>query len=100
MREKGRHSGQSRNPEILKKNKFSESTRYFSMAGPAWMPACAGMTNYDTVFLRKRAGMREKLGFSCLFFSDDITSARTPPRHSGGQGSMKARRKMPNERRD
>ena len=49
MREKGSHSGESRNPGILKKNKLSEITRYFSMAGPAWMPACAGMTNYDTV---------------------------------------------------
>jgi hypothetical protein len=33
----------------LKKNKLSEITRYFSMTGPAWMPACAGMTNYDPV---------------------------------------------------
>jgi hypothetical protein len=49
MREKGSHSGKSRNPGILKKNKLSEITRYLSMAGPTWMPACAGMTNYDTV---------------------------------------------------
>jgi hypothetical protein len=47
MKEKGRHSRESGNPGNLKKNKLLEITRYFSMPGPAWMPASAGMTNYD-----------------------------------------------------
>jgi hypothetical protein len=49
MKEKGRHARESGNPGNLKKNKFLEITRYFSMSGLAWMPASAGMTNYDTV---------------------------------------------------
>ena len=49
MKEKGRHSRESGNPGNLKKNKILEITRYFSTTGPAWMPASAGMTNYDTV---------------------------------------------------
>jgi len=49
MKEKGRHSSESGNPGKLKKNKLPEITRNFSMAGPAWMPASAGMMNYDTV---------------------------------------------------
>jgi hypothetical protein len=48
MKGRGRHSRESGNPGNLKKNKFLEITRYFSMTGPAWMPAFAGMTNYDT----------------------------------------------------
>jgi hypothetical protein len=48
MKEKGRHSRESGNPGNLKKNKSLEITRYFFMSGPAWMPASAGMTNYDT----------------------------------------------------
>jgi hypothetical protein len=49
MKEKGRHSRESGNPGNLKKNNLLEITRYFSMAAPAWMPASAGMKNYDTV---------------------------------------------------
>jgi len=49
MKEKGRHSRESGNPGYLKENRLPEMTRYLSMIGPAWMPAFAGMTNYDTV---------------------------------------------------
>ena len=49
MREKGRPSRQSGNPGNSKKNKLLEITRYLSMTGPAWMPASAGMTNYETL---------------------------------------------------
>jgi len=47
MKEKGRHSRESGNPEKVAKNKSAEIRRYFSMAGLAY----AGMTNYDTIFL-------------------------------------------------
>jgi len=57
MKEKGRHSSESGNPGKLKKNKLPEITRNFSMTGPAWMPASAGMTNYDTVS-KGRGGFR------------------------------------------
>jgi len=62
MKGKGRHSRESGNPGILKKNKLLEITRYFSMTGPAWMPASAGMTNYDTASRRggKKPGFRMK----------------------------------------
>jgi len=33
----------------LKEARLTEITRYFSLKGPAWMPAYAGMTNYDIV---------------------------------------------------
>jgi hypothetical protein len=49
MREKGRHSRESGNPGYLKGARLTETTRYFSLKAPAWMPACAGMTNYDPV---------------------------------------------------
>jgi hypothetical protein len=49
MKEKGRHSRESGNPGYLKDVRLPEITRYFSLKGPAWMPAYAGMTNYDTV---------------------------------------------------
>jgi hypothetical protein len=56
MKEKSRHSRESGNPGYLKETKLPEITRYFSMTGPAWMPAFAGMTNYDT-FSQKGRGM-------------------------------------------
>ena len=74
MREKGRHSGESRNPGILKKNKLSKIKRYFSVAGPARMPACAGMTNYDPVSSgRGSFQMKAMLSFILLetFFGAD-----------------------------
>jgi len=49
MKEKGRHSRESGNPGYLKDVRLPEITRYFSLKGTAWMPAYAGMTNYDTV---------------------------------------------------
>jgi len=49
MKEKGRHSRESGNPGNLKGARLPEITRYFSLKAPAWMPAYAGMTKYDTV---------------------------------------------------
>ena len=80
MKEKGRHSRESRNPENLKKmvgtvrrtvrNKRRDRSRVhagrptlkdtlFFNGRPSWMPASAGMTDYDTV---SRGGRCEKIG--------------------------------------
>jgi hypothetical protein len=59
MKEMGRHSRESGNPGYLKEARLPEITRYFSLKVPAWMPAYAGMTNYDTV----SQGGGENLGF-------------------------------------
>jgi hypothetical protein len=48
--EKGRHSRKRESREFEKGKNISRA-RYFSMIRDAWMPACAGMTNYDTIFL-------------------------------------------------
>jgi hypothetical protein len=56
MKEKGRHSRGSGNPEYLKGARLSEITGYFSLKAPAWMPAYAGMTKYDTVSDGRGAG--------------------------------------------
>jgi len=50
MKEKGRHSRVSGNQGYLKGARLSEITGYFSLKAPAWMPAYAGMTKYDTAF--------------------------------------------------
>jgi hypothetical protein len=70
MKEKGRHSYESGNPGNLKKNNLLEITRYFSMAAPAWMPASAGMTNYDTVSggRGQRKGGKEGEGNFVFFY--------------------------------
>jgi len=48
------------------------------MTGPAWMPACAGMTNYDTVSKGEGFGGGEKENLSgykrprSVVFVDDL----------------------------
>jgi hypothetical protein len=71
MKEKGRHSRESGNPGNLKKNKKLEITQYFSTTGPAWMPASAGMTNYDTVSVGERERVRGEEPFS--WFAGDVS---------------------------
>jgi hypothetical protein len=54
MKEKDRHSGERGNPGYLKEARLPEITRYFSLKGPAWMDAYAGLTNYDPVSWGRR----------------------------------------------
>jgi hypothetical protein len=72
MKEKGRHSRESGNPGYLKEARLAEITRYFSLKGPAWMPAYAGMTNYDTVSQGRRRFRMSTIyrkWFGCFLFS-------------------------------
>jgi hypothetical protein len=41
----------------LKEARLPEIKRYFSLKVPAWMPAYAGMTNYDTVSDGRGSGL-------------------------------------------
>jgi len=49
MEEASRHSRGSGNPGNMDKANLHELQDFFAMIQPVWMPAFAGMTNYDTV---------------------------------------------------
>ena len=78
MKEKGRHSRGSGNPGYLKEARLPEITRYFSLKGPAWMPALnhpryrARLRGHDELRHSLRGGEGAVQGFGLAMTCNDI----------------------------